>query len=220
MVTGIGVCRMSETYVVATPVAPYKKDLLPAYKQGVESLKPQPETVGIVTTQEVFDEYFADNDLYTLVAPHPDLSLPYFIKVARAREILRLWFLNERTEDLIFWIDSDIQVFSYTFTDIHNYMKFRKCLSIANGYESRYDPNIYWYGFGTTLIHRDIVDASRFYAPVVLNENGEVEYFNEDMTYLANLCYPTSIKKIKQIRPDINEVHIEANVTDVIHHIK
>lgn len=205
------------TYAVTTPILPTRTWTLPMYKEGIKKLSPAPGAVGIVTSEEVFETYFAGDPLFHLVAEHAPMEWETLERIAHNREILRKWFLSERKETFQWWIDSDIEI-----TDplgglkLMEHIQDQNCLMFSNGYPGR-EREHNWYGIGCTMIHRDIVDLGRFYVGKALTDTGRTERISEDYLYFSAYDHTKQII-LSRIKPGYEDVHRRGDVVEVLHH--
>lgn len=174
-----------DTYVITTPVNPKRTWNLPMYRRGIERLKPAPKAVGIVTSQEVFDEFFADSPLFVFVGEHPSMDKYMLDRIGIAREKLRIWFLTERTEEYQWWLDSDLEVFEDTASLIMKDIEESKVLMFSNGVERRGMDGVMCSGIGCTMVHRSIADVGRFFVARAINDEGKMAYICEDYMYFT-----------------------------------
>lgn len=206
------------TYVVSTPINPKRTWTIPMYRRGIERLDPPPAAVGIVTSPEVFEEFFSDNKLYVLVAPHPPMDLEVLDRIAQSREILRRWFVEERTEDIQWWIDSDIEVFADTYRILVEEMQKLGCLVLSNGYQGRDESrNHNWHGIGCTLVHRRVADMSRFWFARGWRQDGEERHVCEDLLFFAPYEWCDWAIKMA-VAPDAECIRATTDAAPVIHH--
>jgi len=205
-----------KSYVITSPVYPKRTWTLKAFRKGIEALKPAPEAVGIVTSQEVFREYFADNNLFVFVAVHPYYKIK-LDRIAKSRSMLKEWFMAERDETYQWWIDSDIEVREDTYRKIHDRMAKLNCLMFSNGYQGR-NSTRNWHGIGCTVIHRDVVDLGRFYIPRIRTDENAVRHICEDMMYFSPYHY-ASHAVVKRLKPEYDRLHVEESIAPVKHHL-
>lgn len=174
------------TYTITTPVNPKRTWNLPMYIRGIKRLNPAPKAVGIVTTREVFDEFFSGDPLFVFVAEHPDMELYMLDRIGMAREALRIWFLKERKEEYQWWLDSDIEVFEDTAKLIMEELEKSNVLMFSNGVEGRgWGGGKGCTGIGCTMVHRDIADVGRFFVARAVGKDGERAYICEDYMYFT-----------------------------------
>ena len=177
-----------DDYVVTTPIDPNRVWTLKYYKRGIESLNPLPKKVGIVTSEEVFDKYFSNNNLYEFVHPHPSESLYVLDRIAKGRELLKRWFIREREEDWQLWVDSDIELEENAVRKIINTVNKENALGYRNGYRGR-EKRRNWHGAGCLLVNRKIADLAKFFRGKGIDEEGNDFNVSEDLSYIGLLRY-------------------------------
>jgi len=192
------------------------------YRRGIEQLDPLPAAVGIVTSPEVFEEYFGDSDLYVLVAPHPpeDYTERVVEIIAQNREVLNEWFLNERTETFIWWIDSDIEILQPDgFTILAEEILSKHCMLFSNGYQGRgRDESHKWHGIGCTIVHRDVAGIGKFcYGRYTTDDGKEGTGLSEDLMYFAP--YEFGAWVIQRLKPSYTMVRDYGDLVEVKHHL-
>lgn len=208
--------RVEPTYVVATPVNPRRTWTIPAYRAGIERLDPAPAAVGIVTSPDVFQRWFSDDPRYILVAEHPPLELPMLERIARARETLRTWFVEQRREEIQWWIDSDIEVQADTYRILAGEMRRLRCLVLSNGVQGRGREHN-WHGIGCTLVHRRVAGMSRFWFARGWRQDGEERHVCEDLLFFAPYEWCDWAIKMA-VAPDAERIRATTDAAPVIHH--
>jgi len=213
----------TEEYVMAIPIRPYDKWPLPMVRAGIDSLNPQPNKIGIVTTNEIFDGFFSDDDKFVLVAEHSNYQhLSRSHHCARNRTLLANWFGNKRDEEWLWWIDSDVRVFENTFIDIFNETKRKKCLVYKQGIPSRTKPcERNWHGHGCVLIHRIVANAVPYICGELWMGDGvRNKKISEDNCFFGVVKQSEFI--IRQGLPDLDfkRTVVQGNVTEVLHCIE
>lgn len=209
---------MTSDYVVATPVWPYRTWTIPMFRRGIERQQTLPKAVGIVTSRDVFDEWFSDNPMYVFVGEHPDHLDDMLERIALSREMLRKWFSDEREETYVWWIDSDIELMEKdAFEKITRPIEEKMGLLVSNGYQARDgERGKKWHGIGCTIVHRDVANAGRFFVGDYITDDGETWNLSEDFVYFSSLEWGGWA--ILRGKPSYSGVRVAGSFTEVTHH--
>jgi len=225
---------MNRNYCIATPIGPGRSEDLNQYKAGIERLYPRPNTVGLVTTEKIYSNHFAEDNLYKLIAtPHPQREKKHrYENIAYNREQLRKWFVKDRDEGYIFWVDSDVEIiYANTAEKLIDLAEQRNVFITNNPYQGRFlnNHNEYypWWGCGCTMVSRRAAAYGRFYAPKYIKSDGSTERDREDLTFFG--CIKGLQKKIESngYEPFGEDEHyngslyfeVEYGAIPVVHHI-
>lgn len=210
-----------DAYVILTPFYPSTEKVKFAnrYRAGIERQKNKPVAVGLVTSEAVFEEFFADDPLYIHVGAQisvkrerqwPEARLT---KIADAREQLRKWFIA-RNETYALMLDSDIEFLKPTaFEDMKHFIDTGKGLLVSNGIQYVYRKH-FCYFLACSLAHRDVMEMSCFFSPFMPTDGG-IDYLGEDVFFMDDL--ERYHEKILQHRPEFQSVITRQDATPVLH---
>jgi len=204
---------MDRQYCITTPIGPDHVDIIQNYKRSVRRLDPRPNRVGVVTRKEIFTDHFAGDDMFEFVSSPPENrpNMHVYEIIAHNRENLRKWFLYKRDEDYVMWLDTDIEIiYSNTAKLLMEIAENDGSYGVINPVQSSVGQRPS-FGLACCLMHRDILQLSRFYSSYFMSQN------NQDGKVAHRIGETVIFLKI--IEAMYNQINSKAKYDDLFHYL-
>jgi len=175
-------------YSIATLIRPENEWALDAYKSGIARLAPGPNRVGLATTKRIYNKHFSNDSAFELVDLSPKGKNNNSDIISHNREQLRQWFLNNCSEDYIFWLDGDVEIiYANTVLKSINISENKDNRSYGVILPVQKDKNKKaYYGMKSTLMHRSICPCAKFFSAKFIRGNNKYQ-IPESEVYLQSL---------------------------------